>query len=89
MAGRRRQRSVKGGRLRLSPHVLKIIAKRVNEIARKHGVSKSFVVAVALADHFGVSEQEQFHTAGVKREVRVSAAHARMARLLKFGGGAR
>lgn len=47
-------------RRRLSPRVIKEIDYEVNRIARKHGVSKSWVVSLVLADAFGITKQERF-----------------------------
>lgn len=56
----RRQTPVRGGRQRMSAGLLKSIEREVNRTAARFHVSRSFVVAVALAQHFGVSEQETF-----------------------------
>jgi hypothetical protein len=56
----RRQRPVKGGRLPLPSCVIKDIHREVEKRAHQYGVSKSFVIAVALADAFGIKEQETF-----------------------------
>jgi hypothetical protein len=56
----RSQRPVKGGREKLSPTILKATAREVERQARKFGVSRSFVIAVALADQFGIDDQEQY-----------------------------
>lgn len=56
----RRQRPVKGGRDPLPSCVLKSIRSRVEQIAHEHRVSKSFVIAVALADAFGIHDQESY-----------------------------
>lgn len=54
----RAQQPVKGGRLRLSPCVLRSIEHAVADDARRFKVSKSFVVSVALAAVYGIKEQE-------------------------------
>lgn len=59
---------MQGGRERLSAGVIKGIDREINRAAARFKVSRSFVVAVALASHFGVSEQEQFDT---RRDLRV------------------
>lgn len=56
----RRQRPVKGGRQPLPACVLKDISIEVERLAARFHVSKSFVIAVALADQFGVEEQERY-----------------------------
>lgn len=55
-----RQRPVKGGRDALPSCVIHDIKDEVERLARKHRVSKSFVIAVALADAFGIDEQERY-----------------------------
>lgn len=54
----RRQRPIPGGRDALPACVLKKIREKVEKKAAEHGVSKSFVIAVILADALGVKEQE-------------------------------
>jgi Mor family transcriptional regulator len=54
------QKSVKGGRKKLSPSVLKEINYEVERLARKYNVSKSWVVSVVLADAFGIRKQEKY-----------------------------
>jgi hypothetical protein len=56
----RRQRPIKGGREPLPSCVIKDISREVDRLARLHRVSKSFVIAVALADQFGIEEQETY-----------------------------
>lgn len=56
----RRQKAVKGGRSALPSCVLGRIKDRVERDARLFHVSKSFVVAVALAHTFGIEEQEEY-----------------------------
>lgn len=56
----RRQRPVKGGRDPLPACVIKDIKIEVERRARRFNVSKSFVIAVALAEAFGVEEQETY-----------------------------
>lgn len=49
-----RQKPVKGGREPLPSCVTREIWKEVDRNARKFNVSRSFVIAVALADQFGI-----------------------------------
>lgn len=56
----RRQKPIKGGRQPLPSCVLKDIRTEVERVAKKHDVSRSFVIAVALAETFGIDEQEQY-----------------------------
>lgn len=56
----RRQRPVKGGRLPLPACVLRAIAREVEARARQFNVSRSFVIAVALAEAFDVRDQEHY-----------------------------
>lgn len=56
----RRQKPIKGGRQSLPACVIKDISREVEKIAREQRVSKSFVIAVALADQFGITEQESY-----------------------------
>jgi len=55
----RRQKPVPGGRQPLPSCVLKSINREVEKRAAQFHVSKSFVVAVALAEAFGIKEQEK------------------------------
>lgn len=55
----RRQKPIKGGRERLSPSVLKEIRVAVERDAARYGVYSSFVIAVILADHYGIDKQEK------------------------------
>jgi hypothetical protein len=64
----RRQHPVKGGRKPLPACVLRQIWDRVDKLSRKHEVSRSFVIAVALADQFGIADQEQYLTAPPKAQ---------------------
>lgn len=64
---RRSQRPVRGGRAPLPATVLKEISREVDRQARRFGVSRSFVIAVALADAFGIDDQEQYVIAETKR----------------------
>lgn len=56
----RRQKPVKGGREPLPSCVIKDIYQEVERRANKFRVSKSFVIAVALANQFGIDEQETY-----------------------------
>jgi hypothetical protein len=51
---RRRQRPIRGGREQLPAAVEQRIWNEVERTARRFNVSRSFVVAVALADAMGV-----------------------------------
>jgi hypothetical protein len=62
----RRQRRVVGGRTPLPACVIDEIYEEVERQARKFGVSRSFVIAVALADQFGIEEQEKYVADGTK-----------------------
>lgn len=53
----RRQKPVKGGRIPLSPTVLHEIDQAVAQTARRFSCSKSFVIAVALAEFFGIEAE--------------------------------
>lgn len=57
----KRQPRVKGGRARLAPSVLHEIDIEIARVARKFGVSKSWVIALALADAMGIQGQADFH----------------------------
>jgi len=57
----RRQRPIKGGRAALPACVISQIADHVEMLARRFNVSKSFVIAVALADQFGLSEEQEHY----------------------------
>jgi len=56
----RRQRPVRGGREPLPACVIGKIRARVQREASRFGVSKSFVIAVALAEVFGIEDQEKY-----------------------------
>lgn len=53
------QKSVKG-RKQVSARVLGEIRKIVERESERFDVSKSFVISVALADYFGVKNQEKY-----------------------------
>lgn len=55
----RRQRPVKGGRQRIGGSVLREIDRAVARTAERFHVSRSFVIAEALADIFGIVQQER------------------------------
>lgn len=56
----RRQRPVKGGRLPLPACVITDIYAAVDRTATRYNVSRSFVIATALADVFGVTVDEAY-----------------------------
>lgn len=56
----RRQPPIKGGRMKLGAGVIREIEREVTRRAIKFHVSRSFVIAVALAQAFGVSGQAQY-----------------------------
>jgi len=56
----RRQKPIKGGRDPLPSCVIHDIRIEVERIATRHHVSKSFVIAVALAKVFKIDEQEKY-----------------------------
>ncbi len=56
----RRQKPVKGGRTPLPSCVLKAIHTEVQRTADRFRVSRSFVIATALADAFGVTVEERY-----------------------------
>lgn len=56
----RAQRRVPGGRMPLGATVLREIRARVEADAARYGVSKSFVIAVALAKVYGIDKQEWY-----------------------------
>jgi hypothetical protein len=56
----RKQKPVKGGRMRVGAGVLREIEREVEKLATRHKVSKSFVIAVALAKAFKIPDQEQY-----------------------------
>jgi hypothetical protein len=64
----RRQRPIRGGRTPLPACVIKDIYAAVDRLARRHSVSRSFVIAVTLADALGIDEQERY-TAGERKEI--------------------
>jgi hypothetical protein len=66
----RHQPRVKGGRARVSPSLLHEIDFEVAKMAHRFGVSKSWVIAVALADTFGIKEQADYHESRRLRRVK-------------------
>jgi len=64
-----RQLPVRGGRISIPSCVIKDIQIEVERAAKKFKVSKSFVVATALADYFGISEQERYQDVSKRRSV--------------------
>lgn len=56
----RRQRRIIGGRESLPSSVIGDIYREVERRAERYGVSRSFLIAVVLADAFGIAEQERF-----------------------------
>jgi hypothetical protein len=83
------QRPIKGGRVGLPATVLGRIWDAVDEDARFHNVSRSFVIACRLAAVYNVSGQEDYRTAAAERaraaaerdktQARHRAAHKRKA----------
>lgn len=63
-----RQKPVKGGRKQLPSCVLKEIRIEVEKQSRMFKVSRSFVVATALAEIFGIKQQEDYKTLIRKRK---------------------
>lgn len=55
------------GRERISAGAIKQVRDEINRASRMFGVSKSFVIMSALADHFGVEEQERYLVSSTKR----------------------
>lgn len=55
----RHQKPFSGGRFSLPSCVLPKIRHAVENDSLRHGVSKSFVIAVILAEHYGIGEQEK------------------------------
>jgi len=57
-----RQKPVKGGRSYLSGAFIKSIDREINRQAKMFNVSRSFVIATAVADSLGVKDQEDYKT---------------------------
>jgi hypothetical protein len=56
----RRQKPILGGREPLPSCVIKSIREKVSNLALRYSVSRSFVIAVLLADALNIKEQERF-----------------------------
>ena len=63
----RRQPYVRGGRARLSPYVMHQTDIELNRIARFCGVSKSWVIAVMLADACHIKDQASYEKPKLRR----------------------
>lgn len=57
---KQRQKPIKDGRETLPSCVIKEIKDEVERLSTRYNVSKSFVIAVALADQFNIEEQENY-----------------------------
>lgn len=66
----RHQPRVKGGRARVTPSLLHEIDFEVAKMANRFSVSKSWVIAVALADTFGIKDQADYHESRKLRRVK-------------------
>lgn len=64
------QRRVDGGRDQLPSCVLPKIKAAVERDAKRFDVSRSFVIAVAIADHYGIDDQERIEDPGKRRNGR-------------------
>lgn len=76
----RHQKRVGYTRPQLGACIIKEINERVNYTAIMNNVSRSFVIAVALAEYFGIDKQERFHEPNRKTkttEKRVSKQNRR------------
>jgi hypothetical protein len=67
---RRNQRPVKGGRERAYAGVLRDVARHVEQDARRFNVSRSFVIAVALAEHYRVKVESYMEPVRRKSHLR-------------------
>lgn len=56
----RTQRPVRGGRIPVSTALIKDIEVVIRREMRRYNVSRSFVIATALAFTFGIEEQESY-----------------------------
>lgn len=56
----RRQKPIPGGRDYMSAALIGRIYDAVEREAARYGVAKSFVVAVRLAESYGIKEQEKY-----------------------------
>jgi hypothetical protein len=70
MKRQKRQPRVKGGRARLAPSVLHEIDVEVTKVARQFGVSKSWVIATALAEVMGIKDQADYRETRKLRRVK-------------------
>jgi predicted nucleic acid-binding protein len=55
------QKRVRGGRKPLPATVLREIREKIEQLARRHKVSKSFVIATILAEALHVKSQEKYY----------------------------
>jgi len=55
------QKKVKGGRTRVKSGLTRAISRRVESEAARYDVSKSFVIANALAFAFGIPIEDTYH----------------------------
>lgn len=62
-----RQKPIKGGRQPLPACVMKEIWNEVDRQARRFRVSRSFVIATALAHTFGIEDQEDYKKVGTRK----------------------
>lgn len=56
---RRSQVPVKNGRVSMGAGLIAAIEREVEKASRRFGVSRSWVIADALADYFGISQEDQ------------------------------
>lgn len=56
----RRQKPVQGGRVPVSAGLIRDIEMAIHDEMKRYNVSRSFVIAVALAHTFGIKEQEDY-----------------------------
>jgi len=63
----KRQPYVRGGRAKLSPYVMHQTDIELNRIAQFCGVSKSWVVAVMLADACHIKDQAGYEVPKIRR----------------------
>jgi len=60
-AGPRRQKPIRGiSRARIGAGVIPKIEAKITETAKRFNVSRSFVIAVGMADFFGIKNQERY-----------------------------
>ena len=67
----RRQKSVKGGRTRVGAGVIKEIDKAVNADAKHFKVSKSWVIACAVAAVYGIKIESYYEEGKPKKKRRL------------------